>query len=64
MEQWYKDLLGRPHQATGCFQSDYAAYADVLSQLSGTVLDIGGTRSAPSLPLRSAVYINIEPSIE
>ena len=65
MEQWYKDLLGRPHQATGCFQSDYAPYADLLAQLSGTILDIGGGHGVLRHYLaHDAVYINIEPSIE
>ncbi len=42
MEEWYRDLISNPSEASACLAHDYEPYASLLATLSGTVLDIGG----------------------
>jgi hypothetical protein len=65
MEEWYRQLIADPHRAVGCLYQDYGAFAELLGDLRGSVLDVGGgvgiTRSF--LP-PEASYTVLDPSLE
>jgi SAM-dependent methyltransferase len=42
MEEWYSDLIARPSDASSCFARDYEPYSFYLSNLRGSILDVGG----------------------
>jgi SAM-dependent methyltransferase len=42
MEGWYENLITSSRQAEDCWRHDYDPLADVLTELRGRVLDIGG----------------------
>jgi SAM-dependent methyltransferase len=42
MEEWYRDLIARPSAASSCFAREYEPYSFYLSNLRGSILDVGG----------------------
>ncbi len=65
MEEWYSELIANPLQAEWCFANDYTPYSDLLSTLSGLILDIGGGTGVVRHFLSQDVqYILLEPSLE
>ena len=64
MEVWYKELLASPSEAASCFDCDYAPYAPILSELSGSILDLGGGNGIVRHFLSEGTeYIVLDPSL-
>lgn len=65
MEQWYDQLAANPAEAYYCFTHDYAPYAPILAELSGSVLDIGGGNGIVRQFLsKDTKYVVIDPSLD
>jgi len=65
MAGWYQDLIASPEDAARSLEDDYASYAEELSELSGSVLDIGGGSGIPRHFLAPGTrYVVVEPSLD
>jgi SAM-dependent methyltransferase len=64
MESWYRDLISSPSVASRSLAQDYEPYAHFLSQLSGTILDLGGGLGlVRDYLVGDACYIVVDPSL-
>jgi SAM-dependent methyltransferase len=65
MEEWYRDLISNPLEASACLAHDYEPYASLLATLSGTVLDVGGGSGLVRHYLaKHTGYIVVDPSLD
>jgi SAM-dependent methyltransferase len=65
MLEWYEELAADAETTEDCFRADYGVIASRLSELSGTVLDVGGGAGVTRRYLAPAVrYVNVEPSMD
>ena len=64
MERWYRDLISRPSEASCALSHDYEPYACFFSQLSGSILDLGGGIGLVRDYLVGEVwYVVVDPSL-
>jgi SAM-dependent methyltransferase len=62
---WYESLLASPSEAISTFNQDYAPYAPMLTELSGSILDIGGGNGiVRHFLLEATTYVAIDPSVK